>query len=664
MQCRYCNANLPDGAAFCGVCGNKQEVADKTIYFCLQCGTQLPSGAAFCGNCGARNEHTGVAPVTPKKDHAMKNITLPKLQISRKGMIAGLGAVAAILVILLVASLFSGGSDTGIVYLKEGQLQHILASGKDEAHTLTERLAGKKDMDADDLLDLATDELYGKVKLSADGKKLFYPDRFDGDEYTLYCQDLSNTKKDPVKIDSGLTGDYQINDKGTMVTYLKEQKLYQHDLKEKHKIDSGVSDFYVSDDGSMLLYEKAEEEAPAATEAPAAEASAGSGNKTPAKKEEKKRKYDGLSLYLKTGKADPVELEENIYRYAASDDLSLIYFLIDYDLYMVKNGGEAEKVATDVMNIWLTGKNGCYFTVQKEDTVVSWDLVEDDLRNQESEHMQGILEDRSIDNPVSELHHHNGKEDRLLEKQVREFVYSSAENNFLSYTAIAGDTLPTIQLSDYEDYKGSFEDLVSETLDENTKTYVLQGTKSAQLPLENIYRMVADEKAGTLWVMTDYDKKAKEVTLHEVKLSGGTVKSVEEIDDEVYYSAFMTDGKNYVYWRSMKDNAGELCWNGKEIADDAPLYGCSIDKDSGKVFFMTDYSSKNGDYTLACWNGKKVIDVDDDVSMHTALGEGSIAYLTDYSDTRQEGDLYIWTGKEPVKLDEDVLYIIPVSSRK
>lgn len=653
MQCRYCNANLPDGAAFCGVCGNKQEVTDKATCFCLQCGAQLPSGAAFCGNCGARNEHTGVAPVTPKKDHAIKNITLPKLQISRKGMIAGLGAVAAILVILLAAALFSGGSDTGIVYLKDGQLQHILASGKDEAHTLTERLAGKKNMDADDLLDLATDEIYGKVKLSVDGKKLFYPDRFDGDEYTLYCQDLSNTKKDPVKIDSGLSGTYQINDKGTMVTYLKEQKLYQHDLKEKHKIDSGVSHFYVSDDSSMLLYEKAEEKAPA-----------GSGNKTPAKKAEKKRKYDGLSLYLKTEKGDPVELEENIYRYAASDDLSLIYFLIDYDLYMVKNGGEAEKVATDVMDIWLTGKNGCYFTVQKEDTIVSWDLVEDDLQNQESERLQGILEDRSIDNPVSELHHHNGKEDRLLEQQVREFVYGSAENNFLSYTAIAGDTLPTIRLSDYEDYNGSFKNLVTETLDENTKTYVLQDTKSAQLPLENIYRMVADEKAGTLWVMTDYDKKAKEVTLHEVKLSGGTVKSVEEIDDEVYYSAFVTDGKNYVYWRSMKDNAGELCWNGKEIADDAPIYGCRMDKDSGKVFFMTDYSSKNGDYTLACWNGKKVIDVDDDVSMHTALGEGSIAYLTDYSDTRQEGDLYIWTGKEPVKLDEDVLYIIPVSSRK
>lgn len=659
MQCRYCNANLPDGAAFCAVCGKKQEPVSEAGCFCARCGAQLSSGAVFCGNCGARNEKAAAAPVIPEKKPVLRNITLPKLQMSKKWMTAGLGAVAAVLVILLVVSLFSGSSDTGIVYLKDGQLQHILASGKDEAHTLTERLAGKKDMDADDLLDLATDEIYGKVKLSVDGKKLFYPDRFDGDEYTLYCQDLSNTKKDPVKIDSGLTGDYQINDKGTLVTYLKEQKLYQHDLKEKNKIDSGVSFFYMTDDGSKLLYEKPEEKKSSGGDAPAASADADAGSKA-----EKKRKYDGGSLHLKTGKADSVELEEDIYWYAANDDLSLIYFLIDYDLYMVKNSGEAEKVATDVMAIWDVSKNGCYFTVQKENSIVSWDLVKDDLQNQESERLQGILEDRSIDNPVSELYYHNSKETVLIEKQVRSYQYSSAENDFLSYTAVAGDALPAIKLSDFEDYNGSFENLVLETLDENTKTYILQGTKPAELPLENIYRMFAGEKAGTLWVMTDYDKKTKEVTLHEVKTSGGAIKSVEEIDDEVYYNAFLTDGKNYVYWRSMKDNAGELCWNGKEIADDAPIYGCRMDKDSGKVFFMTDYSSKNGDYTLACWNGKKVIDVDDDVSMHTALGEGSIAYLTDYSDTRQEGDLYIWTGKEPVKLDEDVLYIIPVSSRK
>lgn len=654
MHCRYCNANLPDGAAFCAVCGQKQEPVKEAVCFCPNCGVQLHSGEAFCGNCGTKIEKAAAAPAVPKKKPAVPNLTLPKLRIPKKGIIAGLGVVAAVLVILLAVSLFGGSSDTGVVYLKDGQLQHIPASGKEEAHTLTERLSGNKSADAGDLLDLAMNDVYGKIRLSADGKKLFYPDRFDGKSYTLFCQDLSNTKKDPVKIDSGLTDSYQINEKGTLVTYLKDGKLYQHDLKEKTKISGDVTKFYVTDDGDSLLYEKAEEKEPAATEAPAAEAEADTD-----KKEEKKRNYNGVTVYRKTGREDPVKLEEDIYQYNFSEDHSSIYYLIGYDLYLVKDGGEPSKVATDVADIWGVGKGGCYFSVKEEETIVSWDLIEDDLQNEESEHMRGVLEDRTITNPVSQLYFHNGKESVLVEKQMRNARVSAPGDDFFCYTAVAGDALPTFKLSEYADYDGSFTDLVKETLEEHTGTYVAQGTKTAELPLENIYRIIVGEKGETLWVMTDYDEKATEVTLHQVKVSGGTVKSVEEIDDEVYFSNFLTDGKNYVYWKSVKNYEGELYYNGKEIADDVRVYG-SMDADSGTVFFMSDYSTKNGEYALCFWNGKKVVTVDEDVRRHMALGDNCIAYLKDYSTSRQEGDLYIWAGKKPVKLDEDVMYILPV----
>ena len=52
MQCRYCNANLPEGAAFCGACGKKQEAVSEAAGFCPQCGARLHAGEAFCGSCG------------------------------------------------------------------------------------------------------------------------------------------------------------------------------------------------------------------------------------------------------------------------------------------------------------------------------------------------------------------------------------------------------------------------------------------------------------------------------------------------------------------------------------------------------------------------------------------------------------------------------------
>ena len=315
-------------------------------------------------------------------------------------------------------------------------------------------------------------------------------------------------------------------------------------------------------------------------------------------------------------------------------------------------------------DIWGMGKKYVYYTVQKQDTIVSWDLMEDDLKNQESEHMRGVLEDRSITNPVVELYCHDGKDSVLISQQVRGYKSGSSENDFLTYTAVEGDAMPTFKLSAYADYKGSFAEFISETLDEHTRTYILHGTKSAELPLENIYRVAVGDKAETLWVMTDYDKKTSEVTLHQVKTSGGSIKSVEEIDDEVHSGSFQTDGKNFIYFKSVKDYEGELYYNGKEIADDAKLYRCSIEGDSGKVFFVTDYSSKTGEYTLAYWNGKKVVKVDDDVYRHLALGEKCIAYVKDYSASKQKGDLYVWAGKESEKLDEDVMYILPVYRRK
>ena len=48
MKCPYCNSEIRAGAAYCGVCGNKQGSP------CPSCGFANRSHAAFCGRCGAR----------------------------------------------------------------------------------------------------------------------------------------------------------------------------------------------------------------------------------------------------------------------------------------------------------------------------------------------------------------------------------------------------------------------------------------------------------------------------------------------------------------------------------------------------------------------------------------------------------------------------------
>lgn len=59
MICRSCGQPIPDGANFCGNCGEKVE----TKQFCTICGTERKEGQLFCSGCGLKFDLPG--PVNP-----------------------------------------------------------------------------------------------------------------------------------------------------------------------------------------------------------------------------------------------------------------------------------------------------------------------------------------------------------------------------------------------------------------------------------------------------------------------------------------------------------------------------------------------------------------------------------------------------------------------
>ena len=51
MNCRFCGAEVEEGAKFCQKCGkNLEEVSDKKN--CPKCGLELEKDAKFCLKCG------------------------------------------------------------------------------------------------------------------------------------------------------------------------------------------------------------------------------------------------------------------------------------------------------------------------------------------------------------------------------------------------------------------------------------------------------------------------------------------------------------------------------------------------------------------------------------------------------------------------------------
>ena len=90
---------------------------------------------------------------------------------------------------------------------------------KDEAIALTSRLIGSGNADAYEY----SISIQDFMAVTRDGSKIFYPEKVDtaaSEGVTLYCRMVGKINKEPVKVDSGITN-YAVNDDGSFIVYTK-----------------------------------------------------------------------------------------------------------------------------------------------------------------------------------------------------------------------------------------------------------------------------------------------------------------------------------------------------------------------------------------------------------------------------------------------------------
>ena len=302
MNCPICNKLLADGSTFCDGCGaNVSEAAASTV-LCAKCGLPTAAGEAFCQNCGA--------PVASGKKSGFAD----KLkQIPKKFIAIGAAVVAVILVAAIVLPLVLGASaskNKSVAYVKDGEM-FFLSKANGKPVQVTTKLFD--DFEHEQIAS-ATSSLSNYVVTTADGSRMFFVDKVDpeDDGPTLFYKNPKKEKQEPVKIDSNIE-EFYVNEKGNHIVYLKENKIYEYDLKEKTKIADDVSDFVVSLDTKTVVYETYE---------------------------------DGI--YLKKSGKDKVELtdEEGASLGFVTEDFKVIYFTEEDTLYRY-NDGEKKAVKID-----------------------------------------------------------------------------------------------------------------------------------------------------------------------------------------------------------------------------------------------------------------------------------------------------------------------------
>lgn len=661
MYCPNCNKELPDGTKFCGGCGTpiaveQAPVAPVVPETFVQSEAPVYEVPAYEAPEVNTYEVPVAAPVKPAQKKSVdvkgiankvKNTVIDTAKkIPSKFLMIGAAAVAVVLVIVLVCSLFGGEKAPNYgLYMKDDEAYFTTLNGK--AGTMIT----KKDLE--------------DYTVTQDGKKIFF---IDGKGDLYYAK--ASSKKEAQKLDSDISS-YWVSENGKTVTYIKKGDLYQHDLKKEEKIAKNVSSVYVSDDGKIIYY----------------------------------RNDDGDMMCRKNGKEE--EIDDDVYILHISEDYKSIIYTDGEDLYTKKVGKKAKEVGTDIEGASGVTRDGTfyYWTYPEGDMEDYFD--DDDLSGDmnflstlyyfNGSKSKKIAENVYVD---TELSTSNAYGDRTV---IYYYQFGKVEEGDLDYNDLQD------LMEDDMDYEEAMVELLTEVSGKCNRYIGINGKSGKVKVEEKISKLFLSGNGKTMYALADVDDDG-ECILLKASVSGNKVKSFKEVDSEVpvrYVQGYLYAGTNFglsempesnagnlfVYLKDVKDGEGELFINGKSAAEDVytngirynpgkktvmfymdmkgsegtlcmhngkklteiaeDVFGYSIHR-SGDVAFQTDY--KDGEYTVNLYTGKVKL-VAEDVSSYVLTADGDILYLTEVKDG--EGDLYLYTGKAKL-IDEDVTYIIPV----
>ncbi len=246
IKCPSCNKEMEDGARFCSQCGYAfpEEEARPAEEAAEQAVSQVEmTEAPLSASVKTQPKEEQTAPVTKTADNPQKRST--------KGVWVSM--LVAILAVVCMYVFYGelgfdspkGKTNSAVVYVKEGQLRYNDLDGTELQ--LTKDLAGAVTEDE-------YDRLADLVKISPDGKTVFYPDRngFDGG-VALYSVKIG-TDALPTKLGNDIA-EYQLLSDGVSVLYLSSDgSLYRYDGTQKSKVKADVTAFYHTDGLSYAYF--------------------------------------------------------------------------------------------------------------------------------------------------------------------------------------------------------------------------------------------------------------------------------------------------------------------------------------------------------------------------------------------------------------------------
>ena len=670
MFCQKCGKQLPDGAKFCTGCGQPVEqsaggpATEELGQEPVQQPVQGPAGQPGEGGgiptvgVGATVYQDGTAPgasILSGKKHRGK---------AAIGMVAG-AAVVVVLLIVGAVSLFSSmgkGSGTYLYVTEDYELMY---------------LAGlKEDSESSEL----TDEFSGSVYFSSDGKYIYFFEQ-DPDKYESYADlcymETSKAGKDgerPERISSKVYR-YQLTvlDKGG-VLFLKESggdhDLYYFDGESDTKLADNIYSFKADEKEQYVYYTEQDESDGTQTL-----------YRVALKDGAEEELLDGADLFFNG-------LTSEILLYGEAQNSTGEYGATLYDVYSVKPGERAEKVAEDVWDVSSVsvenGKLSFTYLTQETEKHTLYDFVTDSTAASDANVQQPNYEDfvsgysewgwaeydwdayyaaqdawYAVRDRVSireslkqseynlttlTIHSYADGTDTVVAEGLKNYPAMNQDAGIYIYSKADQEVTAVVDLSELSYYSQIYDYI--ETAEATTYQNVNGVESEADLDDWTAVSSIYSLDGSLVLLLSDGEESA----LVACKVENNALVLGDVLEDEdfsVYYS--MDDSLYYFADISSDGASGNLVrYKGGEATVLAKDASRVLVLEDGTVFKMEDM--ENGAGSLYVVKDGKDVRIDDEISDAVILSADRMLYVSD-------GDLYLWEKEESTRLARDVVSV-------
>jgi hypothetical protein len=667
---------LENADTFCAQCGtnaanapvmqDEQTPVPPGPPVCPNCGTQPALDDAFCQECGTPVGQTAAQLAglpTAAAVGAAKTLSREAEKHRRLSKTVLIAAAAVIVLIAVAAGIFLLGSSgkSHLLYLKDDEI-NMTALNKIGPFELTDGL-----FDDDDAY---SRYFYSEIRFSDDGNYMFYPENItEYDEFDLFYLSLKadNAKRSSAeKIDSGISS-YAISQDGTRVFYLKNNKLYFYNLKEKIKLDSDVSEFYISGDGMKLVY-----------------------------------LTDENDLYARDMKTDGAEkIDSDAQIEYVTEDLEKIYYLKNNNLYLKQTGSEKAKIDNGIGGVIRVFESGelYYFTSTTQSVPLS-DYVTDDMTSdavmtepdyddymgedsygystfdsdayyadwnayyekQERDSLRDALRSNTYTVTKRSLYYYDGASSVKVADDFYTDMTTGYDKAMLVYSKYDSTEVPTFKLSEITSYY-DVQNALDMALNTGGSICLAIGGKETALELESAEYFRFNKAGTSLYYLENTSGDAYD--LYARVISGDTAGKPELYDEDIYYSYYIFyDSDAVVYFKDVDtaNYSGDLYIDKNKVDTDVYCYNMwGLPNEKTSLLYMVDYDETDLIGTLKKYDGIKTVKIADDVRDYVTDDKGTIAYITNYDTDDSVGDAYLYTGSRPKLIDEEVSYLLMIS---